>query len=102
MLRVTAIRAQTALIIALFVGSLAVLLIPRREPDVSSHLREASQRLSEAVGHTVDSLPENGTPPDSVVDRLRTTAERVSPPLDFSRRRLNEYSLQTGRQLNPL
>jgi hypothetical protein len=62
------IRVQTALVIGLFLRSLATvlistfqtLLLPQREFEVRDRLREASQRLARAAEPELQVLPDIG------------------------------------------
>jgi signal transduction histidine kinase len=81
-----AIRLQTALVIALFLGSLATvlfstfltLLLPQNEFEVRDRLRAASQRMAEAAAPELPSLQvEGGRPFEAHNAKLRGIATKV-------------------------
>jgi len=80
------LRLQTALVIALFLGSLATvlfstfqtLLLPQREFEVRDRLREASQRMADAAEPELASLQgEGGRPFEALNEKLRAISNRV-------------------------
>jgi signal transduction histidine kinase len=84
--RTWSIRLQTALVIALFLGSLATvlfsavqtLLLPQREFEMRDRLRQASQRMADAAEPELRALgAEGGRPFEVLNDKLRAISNRV-------------------------
>ena len=84
--RLWGIRLQTALVIALFLGSLATvlfstfltLLLPQSEFEARDRLRAASKRMAEAAAPEFSSLQvEAGRPFDALDAKLRGIAAKV-------------------------
>ena len=84
--RTWSIRLQTALVIALFLGSLATvlfsafqtLLLPQREFQVRDRLREASQRMADAAKPELGPLQaEDDRQFEFLNERLRAISNRV-------------------------
>ncbi len=79
-------RLQAALVIALFLGSLATvmlstiqtLFLPQREDEVRDRLRRASQRMADAAEPELGRLrAEDGRSFDAINERLRAISNRV-------------------------
>src|SRR5438105_2938474 len=84
--RTWSIRLQIALVVALFLGSLATvlystfqtLLLPQREVTVRERLQAAGRRMAEAAGPELASLPDDGGRQlDALNDRLRAISARA-------------------------
>ena len=84
--RTWSIRLQTALVIALFLGSSATVLVstvqtmllPQREFQMRDRLREASQRMADAAEPELRSFQaEGGRPFEALNQKLRAISDRV-------------------------
>jgi signal transduction histidine kinase len=80
------VGGQLALVLVLFLGSLAILLwnsftafwLPQREQEAREHVGEASRRMAEAAGPLIEHFsPDGRRPPHGLDDSLAEVTERV-------------------------